>query len=148
MSLNQSPAVHHEEWQRYLVSMRTVAGWSKLLRGDVRISRIFRTVYSRSRDIARGKLKALLRKHEHGDDLAADLRRIFELGRKMTFVFSRSDPGYDLLMINAGSVVKRFRKRGLVQLWRIDNANHTFEARNSRAVMIETLTRHLSTRYR
>lgn len=147
MSLNQSPAVHHEEWQRYLVSMRSLAGWSKLLRGDVRLSRILHTVYSRTRDIARGKLKALLRKKDHGDDLAADLRRIVELGRKMTFVFSRSDPGYDLLMINAGNVVKRFRKRGLVQLWRIDNANHTFEAHSSRAVMIETLTRHLAGRY-
>jgi pimeloyl-ACP methyl ester carboxylesterase len=147
MSLNQSPAVHHEEWQRYLVSMRTLAGWTKLLRGDVRVTRILRTVYSRSRDIARGKLKALRRKKNLGDDLAADLRRILELGRKMTFVFSRSDPGYDLLMINAGRVVKRFRKRGLVQLWRIDDANHTFEARASRTVMIETLTRHLASRY-
>jgi pimeloyl-ACP methyl ester carboxylesterase/alpha/beta superfamily hydrolase len=147
MSLNQSPAVHHEEWQRYLVSMRSMAGWSKLLRGDVRISLILRTLYSRTRDIVRGKLKALRRKNDQRDDLAADLRRILELGRKMTFIFSRSDPGYDLLMINAGNVVKLFRKRGLVQLWRIDDANHTFEARSSRAVMIETLTRHLAGRY-
>ncbi len=148
MSLNQSSAIHHEEWQRYLISMRTAAGWSKLLRGEVRIAGIFTTVYSRSRDILRGKLKALLRKKQQGDDLAADLRRILDRGRKLTFVFSRSDPGYDLLMINAGSIVKRFRKRGLVQLWRIDDANHTFEARASRTVMIETLTQYLATRYR
>jgi alpha-beta hydrolase superfamily lysophospholipase len=147
MPLNQSPAIHHEEWQRYLVSMRTAAGWSKLLHGEVRLTNILRTIASRTRDIVRGKLKALRRTKEQTDDLAADLQRIFESGRKMTFVFSRSDPGYDLLMINAGSVVKRFRKRGLVQLWRIDDANHTFEARAPRQVMIDTLTRHLASRY-
>jgi alpha-beta hydrolase superfamily lysophospholipase len=154
MSLSESPAVHHEEWQRYLISLRRPDGWSKLLRGDVNLRGVLRTVYSRTRDIVLSKLRRFRKTvvplpsvRLNDDDLADDVRRITARGRRLTFVFSRSDPGYDLLMINAGRVVQRLRKKDLVQVWRIDNANHTFEARSSREVMIRTLVQHLEQRY-
>jgi hypothetical protein len=43
--------------------------------------------------------------------------------------------------------VKRLRKRGLVTVWRVDDANHTFEAKRSRSEMIGLVTDHLTKRY-
>lgn len=144
MSLSDSPAEHHSEWQRYRAEISTLTGWKKVLRGKVRPAGIVRTIFRRMRDYARSRINAL---RGQDDNLARDIRRITQSGRKLTFVFSRSDPGYDMLMLAAASVVKRMRKAGAVELWRVDNASHTFEARASRAVMIDTLTRHLVERY-
>jgi alpha-beta hydrolase superfamily lysophospholipase len=80
-------------------------------------------------------------------DLEGDLRRIVDSGRRVTFVFARFDPGYDLLMINAAPLVRRLRKEGQIRLWFIENANHTFEARQSREVMFDSVARHLVGRY-
>jgi hypothetical protein len=62
-------------------------------------------------------------------------------------VFSRFDPGYDLLMINAPRAVKRLKHDGHLTLWRIDDASHTFEASESRGVMLSSLRDHLTARY-
>jgi hypothetical protein len=81
------------------------------------------------------------------DDLGRDLRRIAQSGRKLTFVFSRHDPGYDLLMHSAAPAVRELRGKQQLALWRIDDADHTFEAKPSRDAMIDSLVRHLSARY-
>jgi pimeloyl-ACP methyl ester carboxylesterase len=145
---------HYYEWQRYMRSMRSLEGWGKLLREDVHVADITRNVAERVRDIAVMRVRSLRRastangnSSDHGDDLARDVATIAESGRKLTFVFSRFDPGYDLLMINAGRTVKRLRKRGLVTVWRVDDANHTFEAKRSRSEMIGLVTDHLTKRY-
>jgi pimeloyl-ACP methyl ester carboxylesterase len=143
MSLDQPSTAHYAEWQWYMQSMRSMERWRKLLRGEARIGSILRTAAKRFQDIAGRKF----RRTKAVNDLAADLRRITEAGRRLTFVFSRFDPGYDLLTINAGSALKRLQKRGLVKLWRIDNATHTFEAKHSRDQMIESLKTHLTDRY-
>jgi alpha-beta hydrolase superfamily lysophospholipase len=136
MSLDQ-PLNRYGEWQWYMRSLRRRDRWAKLLRGKVRIRDIVRVAVDRLRE-------AVARKR---GDLARDLDAIAASGRKLTFGFSRFDPGYDLLMANAGRAVKRLRARGALALWRIDDADHTFEVKHSRDVMIASLVQHLSKRY-
>jgi len=153
MSLDQPASNHYEEWQRYMRSMRSVSGWAKLFRDDVSMTSIARNVLLRFRDIARNKV-AGVREALHGrsiasggDNLDADLRRIAAARRRVTFVFSRFDPGYDLLMINASRAVRSLTRRGMLSLWRIDDANHTFEAKRSRDAMIGSIADHLARTY-
>jgi alpha-beta hydrolase superfamily lysophospholipase len=141
MSLDQ-PARQYGQWQWYMRSARRVDRWAKLLRGQVHVGAIVRAVVQRLRDEL-----GTLRRKRRGDDLDGDLRRIAASGRKLTFVFSRFDPGYDILMFNAAPAVKRLRRQGALKLWRIEDADHTFETRKSREVMIDSITRHLGGRY-
>jgi pimeloyl-ACP methyl ester carboxylesterase len=136
MSLDQ-PLGHYDEWQWYMRSIRSRDRWLKLLRGQVNLLDVARVAWQRLRE-------SLAKKP---DTLARDLRRFAELRRKVTFVFSRFDPGHDLLMAGAAKAVKRLRKNGTLALWRIDDADHTFEARHSRNVMIASLVEHLAKRY-
>ena len=81
------------------------------------------------------------------NDLNQDLARLVDRDRKVTFVFSRFDPGYDLLMINAGRMVRRSLERGQMCLWSIKDANHTFDGTGPRAEMIQSIRAHLVARY-
>jgi hypothetical protein len=107
----------------------------------------------RFRDIARSRVDAVReslrtpRASRGREHLDRDLRRIAAADRRVTFVFSRFDPGYDLLMINAGRAVRSLRNRGQLDVWRIDDANHTFEARRSRDAMIASIAEHLTRAY-
>lgn len=132
LSLDQ-PLNRYGEWQWYMRSMRKRERWMKLLRGQVRF-----------RDIARVALRRVQESFARKSGrLAGDLRRIAASGRKLTFIFSRFDPGHELLMAHAARDVKRLK----LSLWRIDDADHTFEVKHSRDVMIGSLVRHLSARY-
>lgn len=135
MSLDQ-PLNRYGEWQWYMRSMRRRDRWVKLLRGQVRFRDITRVAWRRIRESLTPK----------SGQLARDLTRIAASGRKVTFVFSRFDPGYDLLMASAGRAVRQLGHRGL-SLWRIDDADHTFEVKHSRDVMIDSLVKHLAARY-
>jgi hypothetical protein len=133
--------------------MRSLEGWSKLFRDDVHLADIAQNVYRRFRDIARNRVSSVRERFHPAppgsrtDDLDADLRRIADSRRSVSFVFSRFDPGYDLLMVNAPRAVKHLRKRGALHLWRIDRANHTFEARRSRHAMFASVAEHLTRSY-
>jgi alpha-beta hydrolase superfamily lysophospholipase len=138
MSLDQ-PTTSYSEWQRYLRSMRTVAGWKRLFRRETPVSTIIRTVFDRARLVATPKKSDVT--------IDRNLRAIAAAGRQLTFVFSQFDPGYELLMLGAGPTVRALRKEGRIALWRIANATHTFESKATREVMIASLREHLTQRY-
>ena len=147
MPLDPSPTNRYDGWQRHVRSIRSLARWAKLLRRYVRIA-FYR--FREIRPTTALALRKIVGRNDDGapqHDLERDLRGIVESGRKLTFVFARFDPGYDLLMINAAPVVKQFQKEGLIKLWLIDDASHTFEAKHSREVMFESVVRHLVERY-
>jgi len=147
-----SPASAYREWQWYMRSVRRLDRWGKLLRGEARLHAIARAIVFRLRDKFARQAAAFAstfttRAVPSREELDIDLRRIVRAGRKLTFVFSRFAPGYDLLMDRAGPVVQRYRKRGTIRLWHIDGATHTFEAKQARDQMIAILTEHLKERY-
>src|SRR5262249_55532350 len=81
-------------------------------------------------------------------DLTADLERVTARGTALTFVFSRFDPGYGLLMSTAGQAARRLVQAGQATVSVVDGANHTFDRRGPREQMITSLVDHLTGRYR
>jgi pimeloyl-ACP methyl ester carboxylesterase len=137
MSLDTGPSTsQYSEWQRYMQLARSGEGLRKVLLGDVGIANVLHTIRARFGTRTR-----------RNTSLADDLRRIAGSGRRLTFLFSRLDSGYDLLMLSAGPAVKQLQKEGRIDLWRIDGANHTFDAKAARDALIERLTTHLAERY-
>ena len=137
MSLDTGPSTNqYSEWQRYLQLARSGEGWRKVLHGNVGVANVLSTVVAR-----------FSRRGRRNANLADDLRRIAGSGRRLTFLFSRLDSGYDLLMLSAGPEVKRLQKQGRLDLWRIEGANHTFDAKEAREAMIARLIEHLAGRY-
>jgi pimeloyl-ACP methyl ester carboxylesterase len=135
------------KWQRQLDATPRLQRWVKQLRRHLGIA------FYRLRRIRPTTAVGIWRKVRRRDrvpprgDLERDLHRMVESDRELTFVFSRFDPGYDLLMINAAPTVKKLRKKNRITLWHIEDANHTFEAKHSRKILFDSLVAHLRNRY-
>ncbi|MBI3900089.1 MAG: alpha/beta fold hydrolase [Gammaproteobacteria bacterium] len=152
MSLEAPALQQYETWQRYMRALRNPRSWVKLLRKDTDFAGIFMTVFRRMLAVIGSKIKSRKSSNDTNsavatDDLKADIGKLIKAGRKLTFVFSRFDPGYDLLMFGAAGAVKRFRRRGFIKLWRIDKTNHTFNTRAPRRQVVELLRDHLVGHY-
>jgi hypothetical protein len=139
MSLDEAD-VAARSFRHYALWLRTLHGWSRLLRIDLTALRKLVATLLRPRAWAR-------RRAMHRKSLAADLERVAGQGRSLTFVFSRFDPGYGLLVSAGGRAVPRLIRGGQIKLWFIDGANHTFDRRTSRAEMVGSVTTHLAERY-
>jgi hypothetical protein len=140
MSLDEPATLPTGHWRRYISYLGSIHGWSKLLRVDLTVLRKLMRVLRRWRP---GSSRSSAPDH----NLAEDIERVTGQGRALTFVFSRYDPGYDLLVSGAGRAVRRLARSGQIGLWFIDGANHTFDRRRPRAEMIASITAHLSRRH-
>jgi len=140
MSLDEPATLPAGHWRRYASYLGSVHGWSKLLSVDLAVlRRVLRALGPSRASSSPGSAP--------GNSLTGDLERATSQGRALTFVFSRYDPGYDLLVSGAGRAVRRLARSGQIRLWFIDGANHTFDRRGPRAEMIASITSHLSQRY-
>jgi alpha-beta hydrolase superfamily lysophospholipase len=151
MSLD-APASLTKRWLWYKRAMRMRSSWSHLVRGDADLSKIATTARERlllvwrlwaQWFIDRGKPRA----QRPVADLDRDLAILASSGRKLTFVFSRFDPGYDTLMMTSGALIRRLRRQGLVKVWSINRTNHTFDTRRPRNELISSLEGHLVASY-
>ena len=121
--------------------------WRRLLSGQVNVWRIVKIYLQRPllglewtlRDLAR-RLRIRVSR-----DLGWDLEEICARGLRIVFVFSRGDPGLDLLRAQAGSAMTRLGDRCRIHI--IDSADHTFSRSNARAVLEETLSKELFARH-
>ena len=150
MALDAPSDAHADRWQRYRQSMGSVAGWRKLLRPDTDVSAIARDVIARAAFMLKDRLSPFAESTTlttPRTPVAEKLAQIAQLGRHVTLVCSRFDPGYDLLMLEAGSLARRLGKSRQLTTWVIENANHTFDTRAPRVALIESVTRHLTARY-
>ena len=85
--------------------------------------------------------------HPEEDDLTGDLKRIVASKRKLTMVFSSTDPGYSILTCKAGRQARRMLRRGQLSATFIEDADHTFSRHATRQKLIDTLAGHLQGRY-
>jgi pimeloyl-ACP methyl ester carboxylesterase len=121
--------------------------WKRILTGHFNIWRIARivirrpllTVESGLRDLARG-----MRIHlPH--DLGWELEELVSRGIRIVFVFSRGEPGIDVLRIQAGSSLGRLAKDCVLHV--IDSADHIFSQRATRAQLERILSEELISRH-
>lgn len=135
----RAPAVYRE-----LAVSR--ANWCKLLTGKVDVARIVKICFRRVALSLESTLRGLLRLMglRLPSDLGWQLEQIAARGVQTTIVFSRGDPGIELLRMRGGSGIKRLGERCQVHI--IDCADHTFSGSSSRAVLEKVLSDELFAR--
>lgn len=151
-SVTQARIEHLNLWQYYIGQMRNPRSWVNLLTARSDTGQVIRAMWQRAR-LALNEYKhawfggSARHRHAEEDALIQDVRAIVESKRRLTFVFSRSDPGYGLLMTHAGIVVRRYMRKKRVRIWFIERANHTFTSQASRAELIRTVVEYLTKNY-
>lgn len=124
----------------------SVAPWRKLLAGKVDIARLVKICSRRvalSLESTLGAVVRLLGVRLPGD-LGRQLEQIAAGGVRTTIVFSRGEPGIQLLRMQGGSAIKRLGERCRVHI--IEGADHTFSRSSSRAVLEKILSDELFAR--
>jgi dienelactone hydrolase len=130
----------------YRERVHSVAQWRKLLTGKVDVARIVRICAQRVVLSLESTLRDVLRflRIRLPDDLGWQLEQIAARGVQTTMVFSRGEPGIELLRMQGGSAIKRLGERCQVHI--IDGADHTFSRSSSRAVLEKILNDELFAR--
>ena len=136
----RNPGVYPER----LVS---AGAWKRLLTGQVNVWRIVRiychrpllTLEAVLRDAARALRIPL------AWDLGSELEELAARGVRVVFVFSRDDPGMDLLKLQAGSSIRRLGERCRRHI--IEGGDHTFTHAASRGALERILSEELFARH-
>jgi alpha-beta hydrolase superfamily lysophospholipase len=124
----------------------SAAHWKKLLSGQVEPARVLTVLSGRLALTLRSRLRALLRAlHLHlPNDAAGQFEQIARRGVQVSIVFSQGEPGIELLQLQVGSALRRWRARCHVHV--IEGGDHTLTRSASRVAIQRILTDELSQR--
>lgn len=102
--------------------------WRKLLAGQLDFAYLRRVCRARARLALGAWLHEVARRMGLAvrEDLGRELQALAQRGVQMHVLFSRGDPGYELLQRQAGSVLQNLSKQ--LHLYFMDGANHDFTA--------------------
>jgi alpha/beta superfamily hydrolase len=125
-------------------TMLSAESWKRLIRGEIDVryvlgtytGRLWLGLESRVRDFAR-HLRLRL-----PDDLGSQLEACAARGIRLIFVFSRGEPGLNLLRLQGGISIGRLGERCRIHI--VDNADHVFSKLESRKSLISILSEELS----
>jgi hypothetical protein len=125
----------------------TAGAWKRMLTGQVNVWRIVR-IYCHRPLLT---LQAVLREAASALrirlpwDLGSELEELGARGLRIVFVFSRDDPGMDLLKLQAGSSIRRLGERCRRHI--IEGGDHTFTHAASRGALQRILSEELFARH-
>ncbi len=153
MSEENSPTRHFSTWNWYKKAFASPDSWAKLLKGKIDYKSLFSAVKNRMQtrlmarlgQITPGATVKNTNKHRH--QLGQDLAKIASNNIHLQFILSRSDPGYDILMTNAGKTINKLQKANKLHIKFIENADHTFSKYKPRCETIKTLVQLFKDRY-
>jgi alpha/beta superfamily hydrolase len=142
MSL-EIPSAHRtvRDAKYYAQSVRNPGKWLKLVKGQADLGYIIKFVIQRTTSLVRrfwSDSLELVGVRSSGR-LASDLSRYGMRGRAIDFVFSRDDPGFELLNSGGRRVAGRLRRRGLSTVQFIEGADHTFSRKAWRDDVIDQI---------
>jgi len=142
MSL-EIPSAHRtvRDAKYYAQSVRNPGKWLKLVKGQADLGYIIKFVIQRTTSLVRrfwSDSLELVGVRSSGR-LASDLSRYGMRGRAIDFVFSRDDPGFELLNSGGRWVAGRLRRRGLSTVQFIEGADHTFSRKAWRDDVIDQI---------
>jgi len=141
------------DWNWYQTAVRRPESWRKLVTGNIDFTVLFGAIKDRGRIVFHKKTKkapdgiSLREVDIITPDLEESLIKISTKNVFMTFILADSDPGFDILMTSAGSVVKKLEKNGLLDIFIIKDADHSFSRHQPRVDAIVKIIGHLSKRY-
>lgn len=148
MSLESSPTKNFSHWNWYMSAIKSPASWMKMFKGKISFATLTKTLVNRIKIIISSKISAVKldnfiinngKEDVRKQNLAANLKDIVNNKTHISFVLSRSDPGYDILMMGAGRVVKKIIRKGAVNIEFIENADHTFSKLGPRCDLIKKI---------
>ncbi|MCI0507286.1 MAG: alpha/beta hydrolase [Gammaproteobacteria bacterium] len=146
MSLSTLPSVDNS-WHYYKNTMRQKERWMKLIRGRADVKAILKTIGEKTIKMAKSRIYGLLSHIKlagpESDNLNDDLKRISNTGRKISFIFSTTDPGYEILMSNAKTAVKKLSRKKMIDIQFIKDADHTFTTSEHRNELVNKVVQHL-----
>jgi pimeloyl-ACP methyl ester carboxylesterase len=127
----------------YRERLVTAGAWKRLLTGQVNVWRIVRIYCQRPLLTLKGVLR------DAGSalgirlpwDVGSELEELGARGLRMVFVFSRNEPGIDLLRIEGGSSVRRLGERCRCHI--IEGGDHTFTHAATRGALHRILSEEL-----
>jgi pimeloyl-ACP methyl ester carboxylesterase len=120
--------------------------WKRILTGNLDVRRLVRIVLKRPLLTLESFLRDAARRMRIPlpNDLGRELEQIAARGVRVVFVFSRGEPGIDLLKMQGGSSVKRLG--GNCRIHIINSADHIFTRSGQRAILESILTDELFAR--
>ena len=150
MSL-EIPTAHRtvRDAKYYAQSVRNPGKWLKLVKGQADLGYIIKFVIQRTTSLVRrfwSDSLELVGVRSSGR-LASDLSRYGMRGRAIDFVFSRDDPGFELLNSGGRWVAGRLRRRGLSTVQFIEGADHTFSRKAWRDELIAQIVAQAGRRF-
>jgi alpha/beta superfamily hydrolase len=142
MSLDTPDTVRTMREARYYSrALRDVASWRRLVGGRSDIGYILGFIGRRLGQLlgqAGRRIGARLGL-VGSSSLAQDLDALHARGRRIRFVFSSEDPGYEILQSQARSEVERLTKAGSLGVTLVPDADHTFSRKDVRDVAIRAI---------
>jgi len=153
MTENDSPTKEFSTWNWYKKALTNPSSWTKLLKGKIDFNSLFFAIKGRmlikfsSQQRRKNADSELSLKDKHRLQLGVDLTTITKNNTHLQFILSRSDPGYDILMTNAGKVIKKLQKERKVQVQFVEKADHTFSKYKARYEVINLILKTLKDRY-
>lgn len=141
------------EWNDLRIAILRLSSWKKVLSFKINVisalmiflKRLVVKIKSISRVMVDCCLPGKLKNRD--GDLDSDLKKIINKPIRLTFILSKDDPGFDLLMTNASINAPTMVKNKEVEVHFIDNADHTFSMLKPRLEVIDIISQHLTDSY-
>lgn len=150
MILSDSPVASYQAWSWYKQALFNRESWLKLISGKISYKNLLISLKNRLIDLYNSVRVNFINNSDESDinSLYSKLNTICYKNKvKLTFLFSDTDPGLDMLMLNAGKLVKKLIRTQLVSIITISNANHTFSRYAPRAEAVDKLIYHIRSNY-
>ncbi len=162
MTAETTPARNFSAWNWYKSALTSTESWKKLFKGKIDFISLLKTIFLRLKIKANVAIKPLLEKSSkqmafdksentndfrQSNNLGKDLKTISAKGTQLTFLFARSDPGFDLLQTLGGKSVKTLSSQEKLSITFIENADHTLSKFSPRVQGIKSILKHFSERY-
>jgi len=156
MALEGTSIENFGYWNWYKKAVKEQGSWKKLVGGKANYSELVNTIKGRIKIVVLAKTRSLRVKfatrNETLSELAEgnldlDLKKLASNNTYLSFVLARSDPGYDILMTDAGKTTRALLSDEKIGLFMIDNTDHTFSKYKPRCNVVGTVVNHIAARY-
>jgi len=130
----------------YKQSVHDPKQWIKLLKGEIPWKSTLRVGMTQIQLWAQSYYKDLLEHFWPQADsrLSANIKGYFRMDRHLSLFLAETDPGLDLVMMDARNAFKKGIKENKISLQTFQNADHTFSHTEKRDELIRRMGKHLT----
>ncbi|MDO9181220.1 MAG: alpha/beta hydrolase [Bacteriovorax sp.] len=131
---SQSTTRHFQDVAYYKSKIRDPQNWKKALKGNIQFRYGLKVLYNWLR-----RLFSSFFNSSSSTELSRDIQKLFKRCPSLSLFISQNDPGFDLLLSGAKSLVVKELKSKKIRVQFIENADHTFSALKARKELIQKI---------